>query len=60
MQIEGSIWNAEEGRASDENKTGWSQAPSTAYFQGFSVDGCNLKDGDTRKCYSAKVWWNKN
>ncbi|KAI3932827.1 hypothetical protein MKX01_031809 [Papaver californicum] len=67
--IEASLWNGDSW-ATDGGRTkiDWSQAPFTAYFQAFNIDGCALghpsnhkspdKKNPDENCYSSKFWWN--
>ncbi|KAI3876637.1 hypothetical protein MKX03_027659 [Papaver bracteatum] len=67
MHIESSLWNGDSWATyGGQTKIDWSQAPFTAYFKEFNVDGCALGLSSNHKvpdeknpdCYSSKFWWN--
>ncbi|KAI3876635.1 hypothetical protein MKX03_027657 [Papaver bracteatum] len=67
MHIEASLWNGDSWATDGgQTKIDWSQAPFTAYFKEFNIDGCALGLSSNHKapdeknpdCYSSKFWWN--
>nr|CAD1826794.1 unnamed protein product [Ananas comosus var. bracteatus] len=60
MQIIASLWDGEDWATDGgQTKTNWSQAPFTAQFQGFAVDGCISPPGSSASsCSSPGLWWN--
>lgn len=60
MRIIASLWDGEDWATDGgQAKTNWSQAPFTAQFRGFAVDGCISPPGSSAgSCSSPGLWWN--
>ncbi|KAK7373623.1 hypothetical protein VNO80_07038 [Phaseolus coccineus] len=57
MHVTGSIWNGEPW-ASNGKRIDWNQAPFTAHFESFNIQGCQTQNHNKFVCYSPYLWWN--
>ncbi|XP_073010416.1 xyloglucan endotransglucosylase/hydrolase protein 2-like [Typha latifolia] len=59
MNIIVSLWNGESWATNGgRTKINWADAPFTAQFQGFDIDGCDQGGSGADSCASPGLWWN--